>query len=182
MANDSQVALRILAPIRWVVGGKQLGVYGSVVAVALTSLVSTACQKDTQKCDEAIATARKAIEMKDFESARKWREHTWKMCGDRAMIDGLDKDILAAEAAQNQAIEEAQKKMAEAAQQQINAAQKLWLKYDEFEDKDKTEENLKKILERANKLGEPLDEAYKAQIEAYNKTQFKTRYEAMKKK
>jgi len=182
MANDSQLAVSTPASVRPAVStGRWVRVFGSVAAVALVSLASIACQKDTQKCDEAVATARKAIEMKDFESARKWREHTWKTCGDRAMIDGLDKDIVAAEEAQNKAIEDAHKQMAEAAQQQINAAQKLWLKYDEFENKDKTEENLKKILERANKLGEPLDDGYKTQIEAYNKTQFKMRYEAIKK-
>ena len=150
------------------------GSLSTVVFTVVLGLGAVGC-KDTKKCDDAIATTRKAVELADFASARNWREHTWKVCGDRSTIDTLDKEILAAEEKVAMEMKAAEEQAQKLAQMKIDEAQKLWLKYDAFEDKDKTRDNLDKLLKRAQALGETLKPEHKSQLEAYNVKQHQRR-------
>jgi len=51
--------------------------------------------KDPQKCDEALSTTRSALARETFDAAQQWREYAWKHCEDRAVLDGLDRELTA---------------------------------------------------------------------------------------
>jgi hypothetical protein len=82
-------------------------------ALSLLALLSApACDnKDPAKCEEALKVGRQALEVSDFDLAQKWREYAWKHCADTNALDGLDKEIVAKQAAvEAKKREEAQRK------------------------------------------------------------------------
>jgi hypothetical protein len=149
--------------------------------VPLLVLVSAGCQllgQDPARCEQSAATVRQAISFKDFESARKWRDYTWKVCDERAVVATLDKEILdgeAALAAENQA----QARAAQLAQQRINAAQAAWLAFDGSKPDAHTRESLDATRQSAARLEEGLPAEFAQKIAAYNAVQYEKRLAAL---
>jgi hypothetical protein len=62
-------------------------------------LLALGCnQKDPEKCDQALKVTRDALGRENFTAAASWREYAWKQCEDRGTLDGLDREIAAAQA------------------------------------------------------------------------------------
>ncbi len=156
------------------------GVLAGFLAVAVSGSGLVAC-KDQEKCDEALATARKSMqdEFLDMALARQWRDRAGKMCGVGPELETLDKEILDKEAAINKEIEDKAKAEAEAGQKAIEDAGKLWAKYDKLEDKEKDKKALKKVKKEAFNLEKGLAIDYAKQIREYNEKQFEKREEAL---
>ena len=74
-----------------------------LVPLALTLACS---QKDAEKCEQALKVTRDALAQENFTAAASWREYAYKQCEDRGTLEGLDKDIVAAQS-QVQAREQA---------------------------------------------------------------------------
>lgn len=149
--------------------------------VLLLALVSAGCQllgQDPARCDQSAATVRQAISFKDFESARKWRDYTWKVCDERAVVATLDKEILEGEtalAAENQANARA----AQLAQQRINAAQAAWLAFDGSKPEAHTRDSLDATRQSAARLEQGLPGEFAQKIAAYNAAQYEKRLAAL---
>jgi len=139
--------------------------------------------KDQQKCDEALSTARKAMQddFLDMALARQWREHAGKLCGAGPELQALDKAILDKEAAIQKAIEDKAKAEAEAGKKAMDKAAAVWAKYDKLDDKERDKDALKKHDKRARKLTSGLTPEYAKQVDSYNKAQFKKRQKDLKK-
>jgi hypothetical protein len=149
--------------------------------VLLLALVSAGCQllgQDPARCDQSAATVRQAISFKDFESARKWRDYTWKVCDERAVVATLDKEILEGEtalAAENQAKAHA----GQLAQQRINAAQAAWYAFDGSKPEAHTREALDATRQSAARLEAGLPPEFAQKIAAYNAAQYEKRLAAL---
>lgn len=158
---------------------RQLGVTALLVWIAVGGAL-VGC-KDQQKCDEALATARKALqdEYLDLPLARQWRDHAGKLCGAGATLQSLDQDIVGKEAAVAKAIQEKAAAEAEAGQKAIEAAQKIWKQYDALEAKQRDKDALKKHDKKARRVVEGLTPEYAKQVTEYNKKQFKKRLEGL---
>jgi hypothetical protein len=149
--------------------------------VPLLALVSAGCQllgQDPARCEQSAATVRQAISFKDFESARKWRDYTWKVCDERAVVATLDKEILDGEtalAAENQT----KARAAQLAQQRINAAQAAWLAFDGSKPEAHTRESLDATRQSAARLEDGLPAEFAQKIAAYNSAQYEKRLAAL---
>ena len=105
---------------------------------------------DPAKCEQSAATVRQAISFKDFESARKWRDYTWKVCDERAVVATLDKELLDGETALD--TETKAKAAQQIAQQRINAAQAAWVAFDGSKPAEHTREALDATRQSAARL------------------------------
>lgn len=155
-------------------------VLGISLVLGVCSLV-VGCQllgQDPARCEQSAATARQAISFKDFESARKWRDYTWKVCDERAIVATLDKEILDGETALD-AEAKATKQAQQLAQKRINAAQQAWYAYDAGKAADHTQEALDATRKSAKRLEEGLPPALAEKIAAYNTAQYEKRLAAV---
>jgi len=149
--------------------------------VPLLALVSAGCQllgQDPARCEQSAATVRQAISFKDFESARKWRDYTWKVCDERAVVATLDKEILDGETALT-AEDQANARAAQLAQQRINAAQAAWLAFDGSKPEAHTRESLDATRQSAARLVDGLPAEFAQKIAAYNSAQYEKRLAAL---
>lgn len=80
--------------------------------VAACLLIAACSKKDQTKCDEALSASRQAIKSGQQDLLTKWRDRAWKYCEDPAAVPALDREIVAAQQA------EQQKQAAEAARKQ----------------------------------------------------------------
>jgi SHS2 domain-containing protein len=153
------------------------------VLLLLLSLVATAGCKNQQKCDEALATARKAMqdEFLDMDLARQWRQHAGKICGQGPELEKLDKEILDREAALTQAAADAAKKAADDGKKAIEKATKLWKSFDKLDEKEQDKKALGKIKKKTAKLVSGLTPEYAKQVQDYNKKQYKSRLRKLEK-
>jgi len=144
-------------------------------------LLSVGCQllgQDPAQCEQSAATVRQAISFKDFESARKWRDYTWKVCDERGVVATLDKEILDGESA----LEVEAKANANAlqlAKQRINAAQSAWYAFDRAKAQEHTQEALEATRKSAKRLEDGLPPAFAEKIAAYNAAQYEKRLAAL---
>jgi hypothetical protein len=144
-------------------------------------LVSAGCQlfgHDPARCEQSTATVRQALSFKDFESARKWRDYTWKVCDERAVVATLDKEILDGEAALD-AETKAHAQAQQLAKQRINAAQAAWYAFDGAKAEEHTLEGLDATRKSAKRLEEGLPPAFAEKIAAYNIAQYEKRLAAL---
>ena len=141
--------------------------------------VTTGCQlfgQDPAKCDQSVSTVRESIRLEDFQAARAWRDYTWKVCDERAVIATLDKEITDAEAAlARAALEKAQKQ----AQGSINRAQSLWRKFDAAEPTLRNREALDATRKSAKRLEKGLSTEYSSKLRAYNESEYQKRLAAL---
>lgn len=135
--------------------------------------------QDPARCDQSAATVRQALELGDFEAARRWRDYTWKVCDERAVVATLDKEILDAESALEAKAKAAAQQAKELAQSRINAAQKTWLEFDAAKPAERTRESLDATRKSAKRLENGLTPTYAAQLEAYNLAQYEKRLAAL---
>jgi phytoene dehydrogenase-like protein len=150
--------------------------------IALGACLSS-CQQlfgqDPERCNQSVATVRQAIGYKDFESARKWRDYTWKVCDERAIVATLDKELVDTEAAFI-AEKAAEKKKAEKlAQDRVNAAQELWLKFDAETAANRNLQTLAAARKSAKRLERGLKPAHAQQLAAYNEAEYEKRLAAL---
>lgn len=138
---------------------------------------SAGCNKNQEKCNEALATARKAMqdEFLDMDLARQWRQHAGKVCGQGTELQTLDKEILDREAALAQAVVDAANKAKADGEAAIKKATKLWKGFDKIDEKEQDSKALKKIKKKAAKLVLGLTPEYAKQVEDFNKKQYKSR-------
>lgn len=134
---------------------------------------------DSGQCEQSVNTVRQAVSFKDFESARKWREYTWKVCDERAIVATLDKEIVDAEAAALAETQAVAKQAKELAQQHVNSAQALWLKLDATEAAQRTRQALDDTRESAKRLERGLTPAYAQKLQAYNESEYQKRLAAL---
>ena len=149
--------------------------------VPLLALVSAGCQllgQDPARCEQSAATVRQAISFKDFESARKWRDYTWKVCDERAVVATLDKEILDGETALD-AETKANAHARQLAQQRVNAAQAAWYAFDSAKPEEHTRELLDATRKSAKRLESGLAPTYASKLEAYNLAQYEKRLAAL---
>jgi hypothetical protein len=139
----------------------------------------TGCQlfsgQDPARCEQSVATVRQAITLEDFAAARQWRDYTWKVCDERAIVASLDKEIVDAETAVAVKAEAASKKAQQVAQARINSAQALWLKFDAEKPADRSRQALDATRDAAKRLGRGLSPAYAKKLEAYNDGEYQKR-------
>ncbi len=145
----------------------------TLVAVGLAT-TSVAC-KDQAQCDEALQTARKALQddYLDFESARKWREHAGKICGAGPEIEALDKEIVSKEEAVAKAAKERAEKEAENGKKAMEVAGELWAKFGKLDDDKKTKKKLNSTRDKIKKMTKGLTEEYAKQVNKFNNAQYK---------
>ena len=151
------------------------------VCLPAVLLVSAGCQlfgHDPALCEQSTATVRQAISFKDFESARKWRDYTWKVCDERAVVATLDKELLDAEAALD-AETKASALALQLAKQRINAAQAAWYAFDRAKPEEHTQEGLDATRQSAKRLEEGLPPAFAQKIAAYNAGEYEKRLAAL---
>jgi hypothetical protein len=133
--------------------------------------------KNQEKCNDAMSTARKAMqdEFLDMALARQWRDHAGKICGQGPELQTLDKEIVDREAALAKAVEDAAKKAADDGQAALKQAEKLWKSWDKLEEKEQDKAALVKVNKKARKLVLGLTPDYAKQVETYNSKQYKAR-------
>lgn len=168
-------------------GGRRRGAAGGargaeLIALLLAALLS-GCQlfgQDSGRCDQSVATVRQAIGFKDFASARTWREYTWKVCDDEALLATLDKELVDAESAAAAEVGAAQRQAKKLAKERINTAQKLWRAFDAEPASAKNQQSLAATRESAMRLEGGLDPAYAQQLRKYNEGEYQKRLAALK--
>lgn len=155
----------------------------AVVLITIAASAATGC-KDQAKCDDAFATARKAMqdEFLDMDLARQWRDHAGKICGSGTDLSGLDKEILDKEAAIAKAIADAAQKAADDGQAALKKAEKLWKGFDKLDEKEQDTKALKKIDKKAKTLVNGLTPEYAKQVEDFNKKKYKALAKKLKDK
>ncbi len=151
--------------------------------VAVVGLTLLSGCKDQQKCNEALQTARQAMqdEYLDMALARQWREHAGKLCGVGPELQTLDQEILAKEAAIVKAAADKAAAEKAAGEKAIEDSKALWTSFDELEKEAKTLNALKKTYNQAKKLMLGLPVGYAEQVKLYNEKQYdkrKTKLEA----
>lgn len=155
------------------------GIGGSGLCICvLVGLLGTACE-DKQRCDDSVATTRKALDVKDFKAARQWRDFTWKACSDKAVIATFDKAILDGEAAERALAADTVKRTQKLAQSRINSAQRGWYAFDALEKSARTQAALDKALAQQKKLGAGLPPAYAQKIADFNQAEYEKRRAAL---
>jgi hypothetical protein len=142
------------------------------------ALLGTGCV-DKEKCDEAVRVTREALSKEQPDLARQWRDRAWKICDDSAITSPLDQQILEKEAELKKREEDLQKQVAESAKKRINTAQKVWLAFDQLEEKDRTADRLAAHKQKAAKMAQGLPPEYQKQIEDYNQREFGKREAAV---
>lgn len=153
-----------------------------IIVMALGACLASCDQllgQDPARCEQSVATVRQAITFKDFELARKWRDYTWKVCDERAVIATLDKELVDAEAAVTAEAEATRKKAAQLAQDRINAAQKLWRQFDAESAANKTQTVLAATRKSAKRLESGLLPTYAQKLAAYNDGEYEKRLAAL---
>jgi hypothetical protein len=83
---------------------------GWVIAACL--LVAACSKKDQAKCDEALSASRQAVKSGQQDLLNQWRNRAWKYCEDPAAVPALDREVVAAQQA------EQERKAKEAAEKQ----------------------------------------------------------------
>lgn len=156
------------------------GAWAICVAVGLLC----ACDSlfgDSRQCEQSVNTVRQAIGFKDFESARKWRDYTWKVCAesDRGVIATLDKEIVDGETALQTEAEAKKRKAKELAQARINSAQALWLKFDAAPPAERNRAALDATRDSAKRLEAGLEPAYLQKLSQYNEAEYQKRLAAL---
>lgn len=149
----------------------------------LAAALASGCQlfgQDPARCDQSVATVRQAIGFKDFASARTWREYTWKVCDDHAVIASLDKEIVDGEAAVATEAAAAKKNTAKLAKDRINAAQKLWRGFDAETAANRNEQGLDEVRKSAARLESGLTPTFAQQLRKYNEGEYQKRLAALK--
>jgi hypothetical protein len=126
-----------------------------------------------------VTTVRQAINFKDFEAARKWRDYTWKVCDERAIVATLDKEIVDAETAMAAEAKASAEQAAKLAQTRINAAQALWRKFDEAKPADRNAQSLAATRKSAKRLGKGLLPEFSKKLDAYNDAEYQKRLAAL---
>src|SRR5688572_26957320 len=152
-----------------------------IACLSAWMIVSAGCQllgQDPARCEQSAATVRQAVSFKDFESARKWRDYTWKVCDERAVVATLDKEILDGEAALD-AETKAKAQALQLAKQRINAAQAAWYAFDRTSAEEHTQEALDATRKSAKRLEEGLPPQLAEKIAAYNAAQYEKRLAAL---
>lgn len=146
------------------------------------SLSSAAC-KDQGKCTEALETARKAMQDQylDMALARQWRDHAGGICGAGPELEGLDKEILAKEAALVKAAEDKAKLEADNGKKAMEAAVKLYAAFDALEEEKRTEKALSKTRAKITKMVKGLTGDYAKQVTKFNTAEFNKRKKLLKK-
>jgi hypothetical protein len=154
---------------------KSVGYRWATAAVLAVGLLS-GC-KNQQKCDEALKTARQALQddYLDFALARQWREHAGKICGVGPELSTLDQEILAKEAAVAKAATDKAAAEKAAGEKAIEESKSLWKSFDELEKEAKDLKALKKTYNQAKKLMLGLPLVYAEQVKAYNEKQYDKR-------
>jgi len=153
-----------------------------IVVMALGACLASCDQlfgQDPARCEQSVATVRQAITFKDFALARKWREYTWKVCDEKAVIATLDKELVDAETAAAAEAEATKKKAAELAQARINAAQKLWRQFDAETAANRNEKTLAVTRKSAKRLESGLLPTYAQKLAAYNEGEYQKRLAAL---
>lgn len=131
-------------------------------------------------CDQALPTVRQAIEFRDFELARKWRDYAWKVCPERGFVATLDKELVTAEEEHQKELAEKAKESAELAQKRLNAVNVMWLKLDRDPKRNAERTALERTRDSAERLATGLDEPYAKQLTDFNRAQFDKRVAALK--
>jgi hypothetical protein len=154
---------------------------GLLSRLVLGTLLSCGCQllgHDQARCDQSVATVRQAISLGDFESARSWRNYTWKVCDERGVIATLDKEIVDGETALVTA--QTAKQAARAlAQSRINQAQAAWRKFDAQGSAERTRDKLEETRQSAKAQAQGLTPEYAQKLDAYNSVQYEQRLKAI---
>ena len=169
---------------RWMSGSAKARTKSSLRAVTLLFALAPAlgCQllgQDPARCDQSVATVRQAVGFGDFASARKWRDYTWKVCDERAVVATLDKEIVDGEAAVAAAAKAAEEKVKQVAQARINAAQALWLKFDAAPAAERTKAGLEQTHKSAKRLEKGLPPAFLTKLRSYNDAEYQKRLAAI---
>jgi hypothetical protein len=151
------------------------------ILVAASTLSSAGCTNKEQ-CDEGVRVTRDALTKEQTELARQWREYTWKVCQDAQLVSQLDREILDKETEIRKRAEDEAKKIGEAAQQRMTQAGKVWVAFDELDEKRQTRDRLLQYKDKAAKMGQGLPEEYVKQIEDYNEREFERRDTRLAKK
>lgn len=136
---------------------------------------------DSRQCEQSVNTVRQAIGFKDFDSARKWRDYTWKVCAedDRGVIATLDKEIVDGETALQSEAEAKKRKAKEVAQARINSAQGLWLKFDALPTAERSRSALDATRDSAKRLETGLEAGYLQKLAQYNEAEYQKRLAAL---
>lgn len=153
-----------------------------IIVMALGACLASCDQlfgQDPARCEQSVATVRQAITFKDFALARKWRDYTWKVCDEKAVIATLDKELLDAETAAAAEVEAAKKKAAQLAQERINAAQKLWRQFDAETAANRNQATLAATRKSAKRLESGLQPTYAQKLAAYNDGEYEKRLAAL---
>jgi hypothetical protein len=148
----------------------------------VSCLLLSACQllgHDRARCDQSVATVRQAITLGDFESARSWRDYTWKVCDERGIVATLDKEIVDGETALVAAQTSARQAAQELAQSRINAAQAAWRQFDAQRPAERTRAELDATRQSAKALMQGLTPDYEQKLDAYNSVQYEQRVKAI---
>lgn len=82
-------------------------------ALLVAAALAGCNQKSAEKCDQAQATVRQALQAADFAAAKEWRTYAYKQCSDTGALGALDREIVDAE---TKIAEAKQREEAEAAQ------------------------------------------------------------------
>lgn len=152
------------------------------VGVVVVGSVISGCQlfgQDPARCEQSVTTVRQAIGYKDFASARTWRDYTWKVCDERAIVATLDKEIVDAEAAAAAEVEATKQKAAKLAKDRINAAQALWLKFDAEAAASRNRDALDATRKSAKRLERDLEATYATKLAQYNDAEYQKRLAAL---
>lgn len=174
-----RVAGGFFSGVRAALACSRVAIASGAVCVALGG-----CQlfeQDSGRCQQSVDTVRQAISLKDFASARSWRDYTWKVCDERGIIATLDKEIVDAEAAYAAELKAAADKAKQLAQKRINDAQALWRKFDGEKPEARTREALDATRKSAKRLETGLTKEYAAKLQAYNEGEYQKRLSAIKK-
>lgn len=153
-----------------------------IIVMALGACLASCDQlfgQDPARCEQSAATVRQAITFKDFALARKWRDYTWKVCDEKAVIATLDKELVDAEAAVAAEAEASKKKAAQLAQERINAAQKLWRQFDAETKANQNQTTLAATRKSAKRLESGLLPTYAQKLAAYNAAEYEKRLAAL---
>jgi hypothetical protein len=71
--------------------------------VVSACLLAAACsKKDQAKCDEALSASRQAIKSGQQDLLNEWRNRAWKYCEDPAAVPALDREVVAAQQAEQE--------------------------------------------------------------------------------
>jgi hypothetical protein len=68
-----------------------------VVLLAASGVLGCS-QKDAEKCSQGLQVTRQAVAAENFAAAGQWREYAYKQCEDTGSLEGLDREITAAQA------------------------------------------------------------------------------------